>query len=129
MTFGEKLKTLRTSANLTQNQLAEKTHISAKSLWFYEQDERKPRKGSYEVIAEFFKVPVDFLQNESPDDFEKLAEYADRENGKAEADRIIKDVQGLFAGGKLSEEDRDTVMLTLQKIYWEVKENRGKNNK
>ena len=127
MTLGEKLKALRTSAGLTQKQLAEKVGVSDKSLGYYETNERTPRKSTLTSISEYFNVPAEFLTQESEDDFEKLAQYADRESGKAEADRIIKDVQGLFAGGKLSEEDRDAVMLTLQNIYWEVKAKQNKD--
>jgi transcriptional regulator with XRE-family HTH domain len=127
MTLGEKLKALRTSAGLTQKQLAEKVGVSDKSLGYYETNERTPRKNTIASISEYFNVPAEFLTQESEDDFEKLAQYADRESGKAEADRIIKDVQGLFAGGKLSEEDRDAVMLTLQNIYWEVKAKQNKD--
>ena len=118
---------MRTSAGLTQKQLAEKVGVSDKSLGYYETNERTPRKSTIASISEYFNVPAEFLTQESEDDFEKLAQYADRESGKAEADRIIKDVQGLFAGGKLSEEDRDAVMLTLQNIYWEVKAKQNKD--
>ena len=134
MTLGEKLKALRTSAGLTQKQLAEKVGVSDKSLGYYETNERTPRKNTIASISEYFNVPAEFLTQESEDDFEKLAQYADRESGKAEADRIIKDVQGLFAGalelfGFMVSLMTSFMMLnlTLQNIYWEVKAKQNKD--
>ena len=125
--FKDNLVQLRKMKSMTQEDIAEKVGVSDKSLGYYETNERTPRKSTIASISEYFNVPAEFLTQESEDDFETLAQYADRESGKAEADRIIKDVQGLFAGGKLSEEDRDAVMLTLQNIYWEVKAKQNKD--
>lgn len=42
-----------------------------------------------------------------------------------QAEKIINDVVGLFAGGRLSDNDKDAVMQALQQIYWDSKkENR-----
>ena len=32
----------------------------------------------------------------------------------------------MFTGGKLSEEDKDAVMLSLQKLYWDAKKENKK---
>ena len=53
-----------------------------------------------------------------------------REHGNPEADeevrRLLADVSGLFAGGRLSDEDRDYVMRAINDLYWEAREKAGK---
>ena len=77
-------------------------------------------------IAEFFNVSVDYLKNDSEDDFAKAVESAYGVQARTEADRLIADFRGLFAGGRLSERDRDGVMKAIQEIYWEIKDEEHK---
>ena len=45
--------------------------------------------------------------------------------GKQQADQLVQEIGGLFAGGELSDDEMDGVMKALQDIYWECKaENR-----
>ena len=46
-------------------------------------------------------------------------EYGAR--GMKQAQQLIDGMSGLFAGGTLSEQDKDAVMKALQDIYWESK--------
>ena len=48
------------------------------------------------------------------------AKYGAR--GAKQAEQLISEVHGLFAGGELSEADKDGVMKALQQAYWECKE-------
>jgi len=42
-----------------------------------------------------------------------------------QATALVSELSGLFAGGELTEEDRDAVMQSLQEAYWLAKkENR-----
>ena len=52
MTFGEKVKQLRLVQNLSQSELAEKTGISARSLYTYEQTGTMPRSGNIRKMAD-----------------------------------------------------------------------------
>ena len=45
----------------------------------------------------------------------------ERQNGMKQAQELIDGMSGLFAGGTLSEQDKDAVMKALQDIYWESK--------
>ena len=61
MLFGEKLKTLRTSRNMSQKQLAERIGIAKSVISFYESGDRFP---SYDVlikIAAIFNTSTDYL--------------------------------------------------------------------
>ena len=56
MTFGEKLKNARLALNLSQSELAEKTGISERSLYTYEQTGALPRSRNIQKIAEEARV-------------------------------------------------------------------------
>ena len=61
MTFGEKLKKLRTEAHLTQDELAEKLFVSRTAISKWESDRGYPNIESLKAIAKFFSVTVDEL--------------------------------------------------------------------
>ena len=51
MTFGEKIKKARLALNLSQSEVAEKTGISERSLYTYEQTGTMPRSGNILKLA------------------------------------------------------------------------------
>lgn len=46
--------------------------------------------------------------------------------GHEQAERLIKEVSGLYAGGELAEEDMDAMMKAIQEAYWIAKEKNRK---
>ncbi|MFP3374971.1 helix-turn-helix transcriptional regulator [Bacillus sp. SIMBA_069] len=65
MAFSAKLKELRESRGLSQEELAAKLNIPRSSITHYENsDDRLPRKSRLLEISNFFGVSVDFLLNE-----------------------------------------------------------------
>ena len=87
----------------------------------YEHDLSVPRyKDAYKKIADFFEVDVNYLLTEDEEFVVQASEqYGSR--GLKQAQDIIDGMSGLFAGGTLSEQDKDAVMKALQDIYWESK--------
>jgi len=61
MTFGEKLKALRTKAQLTQDELAEKLFVSRTAISKWESGRGYPNIESLKAIAKFFSVTLDEL--------------------------------------------------------------------
>ena len=67
MNFGEKLKKLRTSQKLTQQQLADRIGVAKSVVSYYESGDRYP---SYDVlvkIARIFHTSTDYLLDVSKD--------------------------------------------------------------
>ncbi|MEH6891878.1 helix-turn-helix transcriptional regulator [Bacillus sp. JJ864] len=65
MAFSAKLKKLRESRGLSQEELAAKLNIPRSSITHYENsDDRLPRKSRLLEIANYFSVSVDFLLSE-----------------------------------------------------------------
>jgi len=61
MKLSEKLKDLRVSKNLTQEQLAEKLYVTRAAISKWEQDNGYPSIDSLKNIASFFSVSIDDL--------------------------------------------------------------------
>ena len=62
MTFGERLRTLRTEAGLSQEELGHAIGVSARVVGYYETDDRFPKNQDILVaIAKTFQISLDFL--------------------------------------------------------------------
>lgn len=61
MEFKDRLKQLRTEANLTSEELAKKIGVSRSAIGNYEIGMRIPRIDQLEAIADLFNVDMDFL--------------------------------------------------------------------
>ena len=75
MTFGEKLKKLRTDGGLTQDELAEKIYVTRTAISKWESDRGYPNIDSLKAISKFFSVSIDDLLSG-----EKLLSIAEKEN-------------------------------------------------
>ncbi|MBE6842169.1 MAG: helix-turn-helix transcriptional regulator [Ruminococcus sp.] len=126
MKFSDKIRTLRTEQNKTQKETAEYCGVSLRTYISYEQDGRYPRKREiYDKLAEFFGTDKNYLLTE---DEEFISTASDRygKRGRQQAEALVAELSGLFAGGELSESDRDAVMIALQKAYFDCKEDNKK---
>ena len=121
MKFGEKFKTERLKKNLTQKEVADALGINRRMITRYEKGLSVPRtKEAYKKIADFFGVDVNYLLTED-DEFVVRVSEKYGSHGMKQAQELIDGMSGLFAGGTLSEQDKDAVMKALQDIYWESK--------
>ena len=126
MKFGEKLKQLRTDKGLTQEELATTVGISRRTYVSYEQEGRYPRKRElYGKLADSLGCDTNYLITEDEEFVTKAAEeYGSR--GKRQAEQLVAELSGMFAGGELSDADKDAVMIALQKAYFDCKQDNKK---
>ena len=121
MTFAEKFKKERVKKELTQQQVADSLGITRKMITLYEKGTSLPRtREAYKKIADFFCVDLNYLLTED-ENFVVLATEKYGARGKKQAQDLVDGISGLFAGGTLSEQDKDAVMKALQDIYWDSK--------
>ena len=59
--FGEKLKTLRTEAGMTQTELAKRLSITKSVVSYYELQERTPSPDVLIQLADIFHVTTEYL--------------------------------------------------------------------
>ena len=126
MKFAEKIRQLRQQQHRTQREAAEYCGISLRTYMAYEQNGRYPRRREiYDKLAAFYGVDKNYLMTEDEEFVsEACAQYGER--GRQQAEQLVAQLSGLFAGGELSENDRDAVMLALYKAYFECKEENRK---
>lgn len=126
MQFGEKLKKLRADKGLKQEEIATAVGISRRTYISYEQEGRYPRKREvYAKLAETLDCDVNYLMTEDEVFVTGAGEqYGSR--GKRQAEELVAELSGMFAGGELSDSDMDAVMIALQKAYFDCKEDNKK---
>lgn len=127
MKFGEKVRKARLAAKYSQKQLAEMTGIALRTIQNYESGERMPKqKETYPLLADALGIEVSSLMDDNADFVIKATEkYGSK--GHEQAERLIKEVSGLYAGGELAEEDMEAMMRAFQEAYWKAKEKNRKH--
>ena len=131
MTFGEKLRTVRLSLNLSQSELAEKTGISERSLYTYEQTGIMPRTSNLRKLANALNVSVSYLLDEEETDPHKNIDHelfiANSKNkygykGAREASELLSRTSALFAGGELDDNAKELFFQSLMEVYLDSKQ-------
>ena len=130
MAFAEKIKNMRLEKGYTQEELAEMVDVSKRTIINYEQGRCYPKQT--EILAKFaevFCVPVDYLFT---DEDRYVQEASERGGSSAAQDvaRLLASAGAMFAGGTLSEDDKDKVIRKLNELYWDSREkNKAKYGK
>ena len=126
MTFGEKVKDARTKHGFSQVELAEKVGKSRRTIIDWENDKALPRtRNVYEDLAKILEVPVSYLLTDDAE-FIVSAEEQFGYRGRKDAEELVSELTGLFAGGEMAEEDMDALMLAVQQAYVDAKRNNKK---
>ena len=126
MRFCEKLKEARTKAGLKQEELAKALGVSLRTITNYESGECYPRKRDiYHKLAELFHTEENYFLNEDEEFLLSAAEKYGAKGAK-QAQALVDEVSGLFAGGNIADEDLDVMMKALQDAYWIAKEKNKK---
>lgn len=130
-TFSEKVKEARVSLGISQPQLGKKIGLSVRSVIAYEKGEKKPRPASMLKLAKALGVSVKFLSDDECEnpmaDIEKddyIAEARERYGvaGAKNMDELLSANTALFAGGELSQEQKDAFFEAVMKAYITCKE-------
>ena len=87
MTFGKKIKKLRTDNGLTQDELAEKIYVTRTAISKWESDRGFPNIESLKAISKYFSVSLDELL--SGEELIVLAEQEQRQKEKHIKDMIF----------------------------------------
>jgi transcriptional regulator with XRE-family HTH domain len=126
MTFGEKLRKYRLEKGWTQAELAQQAGLGVNTISNYEKGKTYPQNREvYTVLARLLDVNPDHLRNEN-DEFIAAAAAKYGARGARQAEELMEEITGLFAGGELAEEDMDVMMKAIQDAYWIAKERNRK---
>lgn len=116
---------------MSQAELAEKLGVSQQTISKYERGTREPDNETLAKLAEIFDCSIDYLlgktdiRNPYKDFIEKAKEqYGPR--GKKQAEELLQNIQSLFDGGELPDEDKDEFFRAITEIYFDSKEKNKK---
>ena len=121
MTFGEKVKTLRTTKKMSQAQLAQELGVALRTVSGWENQNRYPKKRElYQNLADILGCDISYLMSEEESFITEASEqYGSR--GAKQAQQILEQAAAMFAGGELSDEDKTAFMDEIQMLYLDSK--------
>lgn len=67
MQIGDRIKDLRLSLGLSRQEIADKLDVSQSTINMIERNERQPSIELLDKLADFFKVPTDYLMGKTED--------------------------------------------------------------
>ncbi len=129
--FTDKVKEARISLGLSQIQLAREVGLSSRSIQAYEKGKKTPRAATMAKLAKVLKVSVKFLTDDECEDpvaeIEKdnyIQEARERYGAKGARDveRLLAENTALFAGGELSQDQKDAFFQAVMTAYVTCKE-------
>lgn len=121
MTFAEKFKAARMQSGVSQEKLSAELGISKRTIANYECGQTLPPSDKLPKIAKYFGVTIESLITEEEEFVSQAYEQGGSKSAR-EADILVNQISGLFAGGTLSDDDKDAVMRAIQNAYWIAKE-------
>ena len=121
MAFAERFKAARLQAGLSQERLAAAIGVSKRTIINYENGATMPPIDKLPVIAKQFGTSIENLISE---DEEFVAEAYEQGGSRSarEAEALVSEVTGLFADGRLSDDEKDAVMRAIQNAFWVAKD-------
>lgn len=131
LSLGEKIRISRRSADMSQSELANLAGVSVRSVIGYEKDEKHPRQGTLFLIAKALKVSIKYLSDSNcsdpKEDIEKDQYIVDADekfgsSGVRDVNSMLEENLALFAGGELSQAEKDIYFEALMTAYVTCKE-------
>lgn len=126
MTFSDKIKRAREVANLTQQELADSIGVSQRTIASYESQGTMPRQFTLTKLASALKVSVRYLSDDTctdpladieQDGYVAEARALYGEKGARDMEGLLAANTALFAGGELSQDQKDKFFEAVMKAY------------
>ena len=131
MTFSDKIKLAREMAKLTQNELAKEVGVSQRTIASYESGGARARRSTTEKLARVLKVSIKYLSDDTctdpladieKDGYIEQARAMYGAGGVRDMDGLLRDNAALFAGGELSQDQKDAFFEAIMRAYITCKE-------
>ena len=129
--FGEKVKTAREALQISQEQLGNLCGVSRRTIVSYETGGKRPREATLRKLTQALGVTERYLLNDDCDDpkagideepFVQAARDAFGKKGADEMAALLKQNAALFAGGTLSEDQKDMFFEAVSRAYFANKQ-------
>ena len=126
MTFSDKINRSREVADLTQQELADLVGVSKRTIASYESTNAMARRTTLVKLARALKVSVRYLSDDEctdpladieKDGYVEEARQRYGASGARDVDALLRDNAALFAGGELSQEEKDAFFEAVMRAY------------
>lgn len=130
-TFAEKLRDARVAAGMTMAQLAETVELSLTSIQAYEKAKKRPRQTTMLKLAKALNVSIKFLTDDNCEDpmadiekdgYIEEARLRYGAQGARDINALLDENTALFAGGELSQAEKDVFFEAIMRAYITCKE-------
>ena len=128
-TNGDKVKALRLAQKISLAELARRTGLTDRAIRYFENNERTPSVDAIKRLSAALGVNTSYFMDDDvfeselrKDEFLAKAKEKYGSRGKAQARYVLDEAAALFAGGKLTEADRDAFIEEMEEIFWDSKE-------
>lgn len=130
-TLSQKIIESRSSLGLSQKDLSDMVGVSSRSILAYEKNEKVPRQKTIYSLAKALKVSVKYLTDDQCTDpraeieTDKLLENAQESigtSGTRDLARMLEENEALFAGGDLTQAEKDIYFDALMTAYVNCKQ-------
>lgn len=129
VTIGDKVRYLRQSKNMTLAALSRASGLSDRAIRYIENNERTPGVDAIRKLAVALDVGTDYFMEEDllQQELQKeevLAQAKEKygSRGMAQARAVYESAKGLYAGGRLNEDEKDAFRDLMMEIFFETKE-------
>ena len=117
MKFGDKLKEQRKKRGLSQTEVANAIGMTWRTLANYERHMSHPQdRNVYTKLASFFEVDINYFLTED-DEFLTAAAEMFGKKGQSQAKILLEQTAALFAGGELSDSDKEAFSRGMQSVF------------
>ena len=129
--FASKLKNMRESMLLSQEQLAAKVGVTTRSISAYETGKVQPRGLTLKKLSVALGVASEYWLDDNINEeggagdapsTHRQAESTGGRRAAAELDALLQKNMALFAGGNIDQEAKDAFFAAVTKAYWTAKE-------
>lgn len=125
-TFSDKVREARCALGLSQGELGKLAGVSLRSILAYEKGQKHPREKTIYQLAKSLHVSIKYLTDENcenpTEDIEKDPFITEAEeqygmSGARDVQKMLEENQALFAGGELSQAEKDIYFDALMTAY------------
>lgn len=113
MDFKDRIRTLRKEAGLTQRETAEQIGVTYRTYQNYEAGASMPPAAVLAKLSAVLGASMDLLTSNT----EPIAPTTEN----TELAELLTEMQALFSGGKLRDEDKKYVLDALTEAFWRSK--------